>query len=82
MTFELSFIVELLLVAQLSFTAWLSSMTIEYADFPAFGRDFQKTSLFLFDDLSSILELPFIIELPLIAQLTFTIEFFFHEESA
>ena len=42
---ELPFIIELPLNVQLTFTAELSPKKNEYANFPAFGRDFRKTSL-------------------------------------
>ena len=42
---ELPCAIELPLFAQLSFTIELSSMPNEYANFPAFGRDFLKISL-------------------------------------
>ena len=38
---ELPFIIEMIIIAQLSFTIELSSMKDEYANFPAFGRDFK-----------------------------------------
>ena len=44
-TIELPFIIDLHLIVQLSFTIELSSMKNQYANFPAFGRDFKKTSL-------------------------------------
>ena len=43
---ELPSAIELPLIAQLSFTIELSSMPNEYANFPAFGRDFQKYHCF------------------------------------
>ena len=49
-------------------------MQNEYANFPAFGRDFKKNINAFLDKLSFIIQLPFIIELPLVAQLSFTIE--------
>ena len=42
---ELPSTIELPLISQLSFTIELSSMPNEYANFPAFGRDFSKISL-------------------------------------
>ena len=45
---ELHFTIELPFVVQLSSTIELSSLKNEYANFPAFGRDFKKTSLFFF----------------------------------
>ena len=49
-------------------------MKNEYANFPAFGRDFKKNITVFFDELFFIIELPFIIELLFIIQLSFTIE--------
>ena len=70
---ELPFIIELLFITQLSFTIELSPMKNEYANFPAFGRDFKKKHCFS-DDLSFAIELPFIVELPFIIELSFIIE--------
>ena len=55
---ELILIIELHLVVQLSFTTELSSMKNQYANFPAFGRNFKKTSLLFLTSCPLLLSCP------------------------
>ena len=58
---ELFCIIELPFIVQLSFTIELSPMKNEYANFPAFGRDFKKTSLFFLTSCPSLLSCPLLL---------------------
>ena len=55
---ELPFIIELSFIAQLSSTIELSSLKNDYANFPAFGRDFKKTSLLFLTSCPLLLSCP------------------------
>ena len=55
---ELQFIIELLFIIQLSSTIELSSMKNEYANLPAFGQDFKKSSLIFWTSCPLILSFP------------------------